>query len=217
MTDTKSLAKKKTAVIFDFDGTIVDVMEVFVMIANELASGYGYEPIRPEEIATLRNRSARELLRTRIPIPFWRLWSFTRRAKARYRELIEHVHLIPGMNEVIATLHTRGYRIGILSSNSTETITELLGRFALSVDFIATCSTFGKAQALRTLLSGQHLAPTDAIYVGDEVRDIEACRTADLDILSVTWGLNSPESLRSAGGLAIDQPKELLKRLPVLE
>ena len=39
---------------------------------------------------------------------------------------------------------------------------------------------------------------SDFVYVGDESRDIEAAKAAEVKIISVTWGFNSREVLESA-------------------
>ena len=35
----------------------------------------------------------------------------------------------------------------------------------------------------------------EALYVGDEIRDIEAANSANVDIAAVSWGLNSRRAL----------------------
>ena len=36
------------------------------------------------------------------------------------------------------------------------------------------------------------------MYVGDEVRDIEACRKVGVKIITVTWGWESPDAILKA-------------------
>lgn len=49
------------------------------------------------------------------------------------------------------------------------------------------------------------------MYVGDEVRDIEACQKVGIKIAAVTWGLNTKEALeRYHPDSLIDKPQQLL-------
>ena len=202
----------KKSIIFDFDGTLVDVLQVFIEIFNTLAPIYAYPPIHQEEIPLLKSQSAREILRTRLKIPFWRLWGFSRRAHAEYQLRTEKVSLFPKMKHVIETLQAHGYRTGIVSSNSTEAIETLLRRDGLSFDFIESSGVWRKPWTLKKTLVRRNLDPKEVIYIGDEVRDIEACRICGIDMLAVTWGLNSKEALRKAGGDTVNTPSELLAR-----
>ena len=41
------------------------------------------------------------------------------------------------------------------------------------------------------------IAPARVIAIGDEVRDIEAARTAGIACGAVTWGYSAPDTLRA--------------------
>ena len=47
------------------------------------------------------------------------------------------------------------------------------------------------------------------IYIGDELRDIEACRKTNTPVVSVSWGMNSYESLQEHNpGLVANNAEE---------
>jgi len=51
----------------------------------------------------------------------------------------------------------------------------------------------------------------DVIYIGDEVRDIEAARAAGIKIASVTWGYNLESILtENKPDYIVTQPRDLL-------
>jgi phosphoglycolate phosphatase-like HAD superfamily hydrolase len=56
---------------------------------------------------------------------------------------------------------------------------------------------FGKAKVLKELLNKENLNKDDCIYIGDEVRDIEACKEIGLRLVSVTWGYNVDSVLKA--------------------
>ena len=71
---------------------------------------------------------------------------------------------------------------------------------------------FGKGRALNNLLIKHRLDPEETIYIGDEVRDIEAAKKAGIKIISVSWGFNSAKLLQKAKpDFLINKPKELLQ------
>jgi phosphoglycolate phosphatase-like HAD superfamily hydrolase len=71
---------------------------------------------------------------------------------------------------------------------------------------------FGKSGALDKMLKKYKLHKPDVLYVGDEVRDIEACKKVGVDIVSVTWGFNSREVLEKyQPNKLVGTPEELLQ------
>ena len=69
---------------------------------------------------------------------------------------------------------------------------------------------FGKHRVIQKLMKERKLDAKTTIYVGDEVRDIEASKRVGIDIISVSWGLNSHEILaKYPPTYLIDKPEEL--------
>ena len=60
-------------------------------------------------------------------------------------------------------------------------------------------SLFGKAAKFRRVVQRAGVKPSQAIAIGDEVRDIEAARAAGIACGAVTWGYAAPEALRALG------------------
>ena len=205
--------QNKRAIIFDFDGTLVDTTEILFRVFNDLASQYHYPPISKEAWSKVRDEGIKQYLSTHAKIPFWKLWRFTRRARARYRSYSAVIRPFPDIKETLDALRKKGLTIGIVSSNSTDTISRVLKKFGMSVDFIVTSSIFGKSRTLSALARKYHFDKNEILYIGDEVRDVEACRKSGVDILAVTWGLNSKTTLQKAGAFTINHPFQILETL----
>jgi phosphoglycolate phosphatase len=120
------------------------------------------------------------------------------------------VTLFAGIPELMETLESKGYRLGIVSSSRHDTIEAIVSHYKLPVDFVASGKLFNKAQSLRDTLKNERLELSEVLYIGDEVRDVEACHQVGLDIISVTWGLNSKEALMATGAPTVDTREELL-------
>jgi len=102
----------------------------------------------------------------------------------------------------------------ILSSNREENIKEFLVNNNMNYlkKIIGNVPIFKKGKSITQLLSVENLNIKEVIYVGDEVRDIDSCREIGIKILSVGWGYNSPESLKTKKpDFFIEKPQELLK------
>ncbi len=200
-------------VIFDLDGTLVDIEPVFLKLYNRLAEEFHLEPITEEEIALHKDLPLKKFILKRLG---WRIFLFPKLLKlgrAAYFEGIKEVQLFPGMKEVCETLHAHGYHLGIISSSEERVIRTIIERYTLPVEFLKHSGLFTKAKTLKKLLHEKHLPPHEVIYVGDELRDVEACEKVGISIIAVTWGLNSKAALQKTGVRTADTREELLASL----
>jgi phosphoglycolate phosphatase len=96
----------------------------------------------------------------------------------------------------------------IMSSNSKENILLALKEEASAFSYIR--GNIGQSKKHKYLLPYAH----NSLYITDEVRDIEQCHAIGMDVIAVTWGLDSEESLISASPKAlINNPQELLAHI----
>ncbi len=206
-----------TTVIFDFDGTLADSRDVGMEVMNGLADEFGYAPIRADEISALQAISARELVRKRAGIPLWNIFKL-RRFEGRAREELERrstsIQLFEGIAEMLKELRGARCELGVVTSNDEKIVYQALGRAGTDVDFVqAGSSFFGKARAIRNALKTYHIDRSHAVYVGDELRDIEACKKVGIDMTAVGWGFNDAETLQGAGVRVAATPQELFVML----
>ncbi|WP_026732599.1 HAD-IA family hydrolase [Fischerella sp. PCC 9605] len=205
-------------IIFDFDGTIADTVDALVSIANRLAKEFGYVQITPEELALLRNLTSREIINysgiSLFKIPF-----LVKKVKEELKNKIPELEPIPGMKEALTLLKTEGHRLGIITSNSKDNVTEFLTINELNnlFEFIYSGVTiFGKTTIINNLLRQKQIGTEEVIYVGDETRDIEASKKANIKVIAVTWGFNSPEVLAKQNpNFLIHHPSELVEVINV--
>jgi phosphoglycolate phosphatase len=200
-------------IIFDFDGTIADTVDILLCIANRLATEFGYIPVTHDELLLIKNLTAREIINysgiSLFKIPF-----LVKRVKSELKRKICELHPIEGIQECLIEFKRQEHRLGIITSNSEENVRDFLQRHDLDhlFEFIYSGVTiFGKATVINQILRQKQLKPQTVIYVGDEIRDIEASKKANIRVIAVTWGFNSPEALaRQNPDYLIHQPSELL-------
>lgn len=200
-------------IIFDFDGTIADTVEALVVIANRLAIEFDYPQITPEELGLLRNLTSREIIKysgiSVFKIPF-----LVKKVKGELKKKISELKPISGIKESLFVLKEKDYRLGIITSNSEENVREFLKINNLDdvFEFIYSGVTiFGKTTIINNVLRQKQIKPSEAIYVGDETRDIEASQKANIKVIAVTWGFNNEEVLSKQNpDFVIRNPRELV-------
>jgi phosphoglycolate phosphatase len=112
------------------------------------------------------------------------------------------VKLFAGVPELLRDLRGRGVRLGVLSSNTEDNIRACLGAAGQAdlFEFVVGYSRlFGKARALRRMLRAAGVPAARCLYVGDEVRDLEAARRAGAAFAAVSWGFHAEELLTAHG------------------
>jgi phosphoglycolate phosphatase len=201
-------------ILWDFDGSLADTLSGLLTIYNDLAVHYGFRPVTDPLAA--RNLTALQLLRA-CNVPLWRVPFVLRRILALQSSRMAHVRLFPDVEPVLRELHQSQRRLAVLSSNTRTNILTCLranqvdGLFE-SVDGYP--RLFGKARGIHRVLTARGVGASEVLYVGDEVRDIDAARQAGVAIAAVTWGLNSPELLaRHQPDYLIERPDQLYEVL----
>lgn len=208
---------RHTTVLFDFDGTLADSAHTFWLTINAVAPEFGFAPVTEEEIPQLRQMSVRQLLVQRAGIQLWnvlKMRRLERRMREEFRNHADGIRLFEHVPQLLKELREQELRLGIVTSNVRDVVGATLARDSVAVDFIHAGSSFmGKARAITETLKEHSLASERTIYVGDELRDVEACKKVGIDMIAVGWGFNSSEVLREAGVEVVSSPSELLGML----
>ncbi|MDH5673002.1 MAG: HAD-IA family hydrolase [Myxococcales bacterium] len=202
-------------VIFDFDGTMADSFDVALSIANRIAPEYGYRPALPDEVDRLRTCSYPELARE-LGVKTHKIPFIAARVRKEMQQVAGALRPTAGLPAVLEQLHTRGYSLGVFSSNSRRNVEIFLRENGLeSFDFISTASNvWGKQRHLRSLMRRRGLSHNEVIYVGDETRDIDACRALRVPVIAVSWGYTAASRLQlHEPSFLIDEPTQLLSIL----
>lgn len=202
-------------VIFDFDGTIADSLKTALKIYNQVAPTYALRPIQVPEAKRLRDLDAKELIK-KFNVPPLKLLLLTNDVRSRLKKDVDNIPTIKGMDKLLAELDKNKVKVGIVTSNSKENVEVFLKRWHITnVDFIhSSKNLFGKDNVLRKIIKEQKLKKEECIYVGDEVRDVEASHKAGISVIAVTWGFNSEKRLsESQPNYLVSKPEEILEKI----
>jgi len=189
---------KYKLVIFDFDGTLANSFPWLTKIVNKVAEKFQFRPINQSEHGLLRNYDATKLLK-HLGLPLWKaplLGSHMRKLMA------DDIHTIPlfdGIDTLLRKLAHNKIKLAVVSSNSVENIGQVLGQELMSLisQFECGVSIFGKGLKLRKVLAKSGIPETESIYIGDEIRDIDAANHIGISSGAVSWGYNTVESLQA--------------------
>lgn len=183
-------------IIFDFDGTLADTMPLIIQNIETLFPQYS--TTIPTEIKDLQNMSISEIIK-RYKIPFYKVPFIINKVRNELTKHMKDVSLFPNMKYVLEQLKKKGIILGILSSNTENNIHQFLHHNNIDLfNFIhSELNIFGKDKTLINLIKKHNLLLKETMYVGDELRDIEACQKIGMDIIAVSWGFNSLPRLKS--------------------
>lgn len=204
------------AIIFDFDGTIADSFEY---IAGFLAAEAGLPPLSAAQKKDLRGQSMITIGR-KFGLSWWRLFRLFFKGRRRMRGVMNRVKPFDGITDVLQKLHAEGHELFIVSHNKVGNIRAFLHHHGLHTYFLEIyggIGVFGKAPALRRLLKDQKLEKENAVYIGDELRDVQASQSIQLRVIAVTWGFARLSDLRALRPTALaDEPADLIRILEEL-
>lgn len=200
--------------IFDFDGTICDsrkfAFRTFLELTKDRA-GENYRKIRDSNfdsvIDEFKNLSIKDL-RRKFKINIFSFIKLVNQVQVEQYKYIKSVdketlnRTIPfydGIIDLLKYISKNGGNLYLLSSNKTNSLTEILSKNSLDnlfIEIFGGVKLFGKASKLNTTIKKYSMKKEDTVYIGDEVRDIEACKKVGIDIASVTWGYSGEELLQ---------------------
>jgi phosphoglycolate phosphatase len=197
-----SKAVKKASpftVVYDFDGTLADTMDEMLRIFNEMAQKRGYRQVTAKNLEQLRHMSVRQVAHE-LGVPMVLLPVLLLQGKRRLSKVMGKVKPFAGILPMLAKLQKKGCMQGIATSNSRKNTNLFIeGSKISSVQFLETgIGVLGKERRFKRMMKKYKLTPERLIYVGDELRDIEAARAAGIRVISVTWGMNDGTALRAA-------------------
>lgn len=198
-------------IVFDFDGTIADTMSVVIRIANKFADHYGYRKIPLSDLPKLREKRPSEVLK-HLGISIFKLPIVVRKIRFEMNKEIVHLKTVVDIRETLEKLKKSGCILGILTTNSRENVMEFLKNNDLQLfDFVYSGrAVYGKSRLLKKLMHEKTIPHEDPIYVGDEIRDVEAAKKAGIRVISVSWGYNTKSALEKASpDYIVEKPEDL--------
>ena len=212
------------AVLFDLDGTLADTAGDLGGALNTLRVARGLQPMPLADLRPFASAGARGLIGVGLNIhPGDDAFEPLRVAflDAYTRCLADTTALFEGMGQLLDTLEARGLRWGVVTNKPhrfTVPVMEGLGLMGRAGTVISGDSTaHAKPHPLPLLTACEQLGvdPSRSLYVGDDLRDIQAAQAAGMPSAAAAWGYIGHNG--EIGGWGADviaqQPLDLLQHL----
>jgi phosphoglycolate phosphatase len=182
--------------IFDFDGTLADTYPVAVDCINELAVRHTFRRISHADLHELRQLSAVEVLKA-LQLPLGRVPVVLADYRRMLRQRLDEVEPFPGVLETLRTMADRNIVLALVTSNAIDIVRSVVGQCLLSRFAAVECgaSLFGKSAGLRRVLAATRIDGSQAMYIGDEIRDAHAAQRAGVAFGAVAWGYTELQAL----------------------
>ena len=211
------------AVLFDLDGTFADTAPDLARALNVMRGTRNLPPVPLEATRPVTSTGARGLLRVGFGMaPEHPDYAAMREEFLQIytNNLCVETRLFPGMSELLDGIEARGMKWGIVTNKVERLAKPLIEQLELGAR--CGCVVGGDTAGVTKphpapLLAASRLlgiAPDASVYVGDDLRDVEAGRAAGMKTIAVRYGyLNGgdPDSWGADG--VVDTPQAVLLHL----
>ena len=211
---------KEQVIIFDYDGTMVDSLDHLIDLYNRVGPQYRCRPVNKSDVPRLRSMKPQQIMKE-LKISFWKLPILLMKFRSEFSKITANIQFQPGMKEAIQALNQSGYTLAIVTTNSAANVAKYLEQHDMKDMFVGAYSSkrsYQKDGVLAQVLQQHQWAPEQVIYVGDEVRDIEASKRIGIRSIAVGWGYSSRDALlEQEPDHYVESAEQLLKALRIYE
>ena len=189
-------------ILFDFDGTLADTAPDLGAAANRQRIRAGLEPLPLEVLRPYSSAGARGLLRCALNLmPTDETYEAHRVQFLKDYEAAMTVDtcLFDGVPELLAQIKNEGMAWGIVTNKATYLATPIVKALGLAQECaVLVCgdtTAHSKPHPLPLLHAAQQAGydVERCLYVGDDLRDIQAAQAAGMPSIAAAYGYCGPE------------------------
>ncbi|PID76152.1 MAG: HAD family hydrolase [Deltaproteobacteria bacterium] len=201
--------RKKTGILFDLDGTLLNSLDDLAGAANRVLEEAGC-PVHP--VSSFRHfvgNGAQELIRRILPEEK-RNGNFIAACHKRFLELYpksfnDRTKPYPGISKLLQLLQELAVPVGVITNKPHDAAITCVKDYLHSIDtdFVA-----GQKDDVLDVL------PEESFYVGDSDVDMHTAANAGMTGVGVLWGFRDAQELEGAGASKlVGTPLEILDLL----
>ena len=218
------MAQPIEAILFDFDGTLADSAPDLAYALNHMRALRGLSVIPLEALRALSSEGARGMLRRGFDLhPHHDEYEGMRQEYLNIYEanMLRETRLFDGVAQVLDELERRAIPWGIVTNKLERFALPLIDRMGLAkrAGCVIGGDSTGKAKpAPDPLIEAARqvgVNPRHCLYVGDDLRDVQAALAAAMEPVIAMYGYLGNDEPPDAWGASkfIEEPVELLKYL----
>lgn len=206
--------------LFDLDGTLLDSAPDLAASANHMRIARGLAPLPFETLRKTASSGARGLLGAAFNIgPDDAAYTEMVKEFLDYYEahMTEHSHLFEGVPEMLESIKAQGASWGIITNKHARFVHPLIKFHQLKPAVVVCGDTLPVSkpnpEPILFALKSIGKKASEAIYAGDDKRDIDAANGAGVFSVAVKWGyLGSPQPIEQWNAdLIVHNPSEILE------
>lgn len=198
---------KISAVLFDFDGVLVDSGQDIIDAVNHTLREFGEEPLSKEAVLSHIGNGSRALIRDCFGIP--ETHSHIEQIHHCYMQYYlahcaEKTVLFPGVEDTLRILRDKQIRCAVITNKSEKLTGKIMDMLGIS-DLIETLIGPESVEKLKPAPDGIQAVleafganPANAVMIGDSYTDILAGKAAGVRTCAVTYGIGDLDMLFGA-------------------
>jgi phosphoglycolate phosphatase len=183
--------------IFDYDGVIVDSLDLFMRFFINACKRYGHPEISSkEEFLDLFKGNMYENM-MKLAMTKTEISLIVDQVKKRLISHIKELFPFPGMKEILMEL-TKEHILCITTSNKTSVVEKFLAYNKVSYFDTILGSDIHTSKIEKIKMIKKIHSSTSYVFIGDTIGDILEGKQANVITIGVTWGWHSKEELQKS-------------------
>jgi phosphoglycolate phosphatase len=198
--------------LFDFDGVLVDSLEVYERRVKLCLEKIGSPIIRSREdfLELFEDNFYEGIVKKGIDLTEFMHASRSMPAKDDYDQMTPFTPIFPVLQEL-----KKNNILTVISSNISKVIHAILARYGFNGCFREVLGAdygYSKEEKILHAMNSFQMKKEKTFYIGDTVGDIKEARQAGVKTVAVTWGWHNKERLEMASpDYLVETPDDLLK------
>ncbi len=186
-------------ILFDFDGVLVDSIEIFSEAVN-IAGRKLEQPVRfnSDDLRSIRRMSIPEIVAAANVDPKLSKKFVAEIDRALYSRS-NQIRLFPRIGRVVERMRKLG-TLGVVSATSRQVITQVLNREGIRQyfdDIVGGDMPGTKSEKIQTIIRKNESSESQSCMIGDTVSDMEQGQAAGVVTIAVSWGWHAIEWIRN--------------------
>lgn len=202
-------------IIWDYNGTIVDDVQLAVDAENLVLKSYGKEPITLEYYLKECEMPILNFYNKIFNMADYDFSEIAAKFMDNYKLLSDRLQVFPEVRETIHYLSEKGYNQAVISGFERDVLNSSLKSYGLDGYFTFMSGSDDidcgdKSERAVKMAEKYGLNPTETLFIGDMYHDYETAEKVGADCILIAKGHQGGDVLRAYGGLTvIDSAREL--------